>query len=334
MERRLSVLTSWSGGAGRCRRASLEQGLEAHHMSAHNPSAVTNLVSAWPIWTTRGAALEQGTALLAAARAPSPSLDALTLLMWLLGLPHGVILATPERPLAPDVAARYASWLARRAEGEPVAYITGHKAFMGLDLLVDRRVLLVRASSQALVEAALEIARVRPGAEALLAADVGAGSGAMALALAALEPRFAMVYGTDSSTDALAVARQNGERCRLQQRITWLEGDVLEPLQEPVDVIVANLPFIPEEQARRAPGVARYEPAVAFFSGRDGLDLIRRLVAQTPAKLRQGGALALLALEQQRPVVTTLLQAALPTAQVRSVSLGAGECVLVAQRGV
>src|SRR5262249_28725126 len=180
-----------------------------------------------------------------------PALDALTLLMWTLNLPHGVITATPDCPLAPDRAARYASWLARRAEGEPVAYITGHKAFMGLDLLVDRRVLLVRASSQTLVEAALEIAGVRPGGESLLAADVGTGSGAMALALAALEPRFAQVYAMDSSADALAVARHNGERYHLQQRITWLEGDVLEPLLEPVDVIVANLPFVPEEQARR-----------------------------------------------------------------------------------
>jgi release factor glutamine methyltransferase len=303
-------------------------------MSAFYPSSATPITSAWPAWTTSGKALEQGAALLAGARTPSPSLDALTLLMWTLNLPHGVIALTPERPLAPDIAARYATWLARRAEGEPVAYITGHKAFMGLDLLVDRRVLLVRASSQTLVEAALEVARVRSGSESLLAADVGTGSGAIALALAALEPRFGKVYGMDSSADALAVARHNGERYHLQERVTWLEGDVLEPLLEPVDVLVANLPFIPEEQARRAPAVARYEPAVALFGGRDGLDLVRRLIAQTPAKLRQGGALVVLVLEQQRRVVTTLLEGALPAAQVRCVSVDGGECSLVAQFGV
>src|SRR5262249_58542025 len=138
-------------------------------------SIATSIASAWPAWTTWGIALAQGTALLAGARAPSPALDALTLLMWTLNLPHGVITATPDCPLAPDRAARYASWLARRAEGEPVAYITGHKAFMGLDLLVDRRVLLVRASSQTLVEAAVEIGRVRAGWQGGRAGGRGAG---------------------------------------------------------------------------------------------------------------------------------------------------------------
>jgi release factor glutamine methyltransferase len=303
-------------------------------MRPFDASSATDFVSAWPTWTTWGKALEQGAALLTTARLPSPALDALSLLMWLLRLPHGVIEAAPERPLSPDLAERYAHWLARRADGEPVAYITGHKAFMGLDLLVDQRVLLVRPSSQVLVEVALEIARLRPGRESLLAADVGTGSGAVALALATLEPRFAHVYATDSSADALAVARHNGERAGLEGRITWLEGDVLEPLVEPVEVIVANLPFIPEEQAHRAPSLARYEPAVALFGGRDGLDLVRRLVAQTPAKLRPDGALALLVLERQRRVVTALLEGALPAAHVRYIPVSRGECALVAQFGV
>src|SRR5262249_47751463 len=162
---------------------------------------------------------------------------------------------------------------------------------------------------------------LRPGSAALLGADVGTGSGAVALALVALEPRFTRVYATDCSADALAVARQNGDRLNTQQHIIWLEGDVLEPVPEPVDVIVANLPFIPEDQARQAPAGARYEPAVALFGGCDGLDIVRRLIAQTPAKLRPDGALVLLVLERQGSEVAALLQSALPAAQVRSIQI-------------
>src|SRR5262249_33329145 len=146
--------------------------------------------------------------------------------------------------------------------------------------------------------------------------------------------RFARVYATDCSAATLMVARHNGERLSAQQQITWLEGDVLEPVPEPVDLIVANLPFIPDDQARRAPTGARYEPAVALFGGCDGLEIVRRLIAQTPAKLRPHGALVLLVLEQQRPAVTALLQSALPAAQVRFISVSGGECALVAQLGV
>jgi release factor glutamine methyltransferase len=227
--------------------------------------------------------------------------------------------------------------VARRAEGEPVAYLTGHKAFMGLDLLVDRRVLLVRPSTRWLVEAALECARLRPaapgsggsgstgsgggtggtGGGGLLVADVGTGCGAVALALGVLEPRIGHIYAVDTSADALAVARANGARYLLNVLISWLEGDTLGPVPEPVDLIVANLPYLRDVPGGAAPEVLRYEPHAALFSGADGLGHLRRLIAQAPAKLRPGGALICALDDAQRPAVAALLAAALPSPSCR-----------------
>jgi release factor glutamine methyltransferase len=274
---------------------------------------------------------------LAAAGSPTPRLDALSLLMRALGVPHAVVETSPHQPLAPPVARRYADWVTRRTEGEPVAYIVGHKAFIGLDLYVDRRVYLVRRGTELLVEAALEIARLRDEGDELLAADIGTGSGAIALALACLEPRFVRIYAVDASADALAVARQNGARYSLGERIAWLEGELLEPVPEPVDLIVSNLPTLSEDPrhgAALAPEVARFEPAVAFFGGADGLTLLRRLVQQSQSKLRPGGAVALEIQPEQEGAVRTLLAEAFPTARVRSEQMGGIVRFLIAQLGL
>lgn len=282
---------------------------------------------------TWGAALAWGTQTLAAAGSPSPRLDALSLLMRALGVPHTVVESIPDRTLSPSAVECYAGWIARRAEGEPVAYITGHKAFMGLDLLVDRRVFLVRRGTELLVEAALEIARLRADAP-MLAADVGTGSGAIALALACLEPRFARIYAVDASADALMVARANGARYRMDGRILWLEGDLLAPVPESVDLIISNLPTIPERGRPLAPEVERYEPAVAFFGGGDGLALLRLLLEQAPDKLRPGGAVALEIQPEQGETVRDLLAKALPAAHVRSIQIGNVDRFLIAQLGL
>ena len=254
-------------------------------------------------------------AVLTAASSPSPRLDTLVLLSWLVGVPAGALIATPDHPLPAEIVERYAAWVARRAEHEPVAYITGHKAFMGLDLLVDRRALLVRPSSQALVGVVLELARLRPET-ALRAADVGTGSGALALALATLEPRFAHIAAVDCSADALDVARHNGARYRMGERITWLLGDLLAPIVESVDMIVANLPYLPDDLPDVAPSVRGYEPHVALFGGTDGLDVIRRFIAQIPGKLREGGSIAMEVDASQHAAVRDVLVHTLPGARV------------------
>ncbi len=272
-----------------------------------------------PAPATWGACLAWAESALVRAGSPTPQLDALALLMHATDTPPVALMAEPGRVMAPAERARYAAWVARRAEGEPVAYITGHKVFMGLDLLVDRRVLLVRPSTHWLVEAALESVRLRPAQErdaGLLAADIGTGCGAMALALGALEPAIRRIYAVDISADALAVARANGARYRMDALISWLEGDTLEPLPQPVDLIVANLPYIRDELTAAARETLRYEPRLALISGLDGLDHIRKLLAQAPAKLRPGGALIFALDDSQRPAVAELLAAALPQAHV------------------
>jgi len=264
-----------------------------------------------------GAQLEWAEAILDAAGSPSAHLDALVLLMWLTGVPAAALLEHTERALSVDQATQYAAWTRRRAAGEPVAYITGHKSFMGLDLHVDRRVLIVRPGTQTLVDTVLEAVRLRPD-KSLLAADIGTGCGALALALAMLEPRFTHIYGADVSSGALDVARRNSARYHLDDRIIWLEGDLLAPVLAPVDVIMANLPYLPDESLGAQTSARRHEPQLAFFGGPDGLNLIRQLIAQAPAKLLPGGLLALEMMPEQREAVDHLLRDALPDAEVRA----------------
>ncbi len=267
-----------------------------------------------PTW---GAQLAWAEQTLASASSPSPRLDATVLLMHLVHASPALLVAQPQCHLAQAEAARYANWVARRAAGEPVAYITGHKAFMGLDLVVDRHVLLVRPSTVWLVEAALESLRSRALEErTLLVANIGTGCGAIALALGLLEPRIGHIYAVDCSTEALAVARANGQRYLLNVLISWLEGDTLAPLPEPVDLIVANLPYLRRELEPAAPGALAYEPPLALWSEEDGLAYIRTLIAQASAKLRPGGTLLFAHDDAQRPAVARLLAEALPTAHV------------------
>jgi release factor glutamine methyltransferase len=255
------------------------------------------------------------------AGSPSPQLDASVLLSWLVRAPSAALSEEPGHLLEEPTVAEYVTWVRRRAEGEPVAFITHHKFFMGLDLYVDRRALLVRPFTQLVVELVLEMARVRPETR-LTAADIGTGCGALAVALASLEPKLAPIYATDYSGEALEVARTNGTRYRMEGRIHWLEGDLLSPLPEPVDYIVANLPYIPDSDPGVARGVVRYEPHVALFGGADGLALVRRCIAQVPNKLRAGGALVLEVGPGQRPAVEALIRQAMPAARVRAYGAG------------
>nr|MBA3823637.1 50S ribosomal protein L11 methyltransferase [Ktedonobacterales bacterium] len=172
---------------------------------------------------TWGTALAEGIATLSGT-SPTPKLDASVLLAHLLDVPRTALFAYPERGLPPEHGTAYRALLARRATGEPVAYLVGVKEFMGMRLMVDRRVLVPRPETELVVEAALGAITARIGLPPdedddapptpvpdLLAADVGTGSGAIAIALAALEPRLGRIYATDISEDALAVARHNGD---------------------------------------------------------------------------------------------------------------------------
>jgi release factor glutamine methyltransferase len=206
-------------------------------------------------------------------------LDARVLLAHVLGVERSTLYAHPERELTYEQEQRYRELLERRARGEPVAYLTGHKEFFGLDFLVDRRVLIPRPETELLVEAALRHCRERLDAgQAPVVADIGTGSGAIPIAIAVNEPRLPYLYAGDISADALAVAALNCRRHHVEGRIRLLRGDLATPLPESVDVLTANLPYVGTgEMQQLEDDVLLYEPHEALFSGIDGLAHIERL---------------------------------------------------------
>jgi release factor glutamine methyltransferase len=193
-----------------------------------------------------------------------------------------------------ETLARFEALLDRRLAHEPLAYILGRREFHGLTFEVGPGCLVPRPETETLVEAALAAIREHPHARRLVrVADAGTGSGAVALSVATHAPQ-AQVVATDASTEALAWAGRNRARLGLTQRVVLLAGDLLEPLSEPLDVVVANLPYIPAEEVERLPEVIRtHEPRLAVDGGEDGLDLYRQLAAQLPAHLA-GGPIAVL----------------------------------------
>ncbi|HEU0028494.1 MAG TPA: peptide chain release factor N(5)-glutamine methyltransferase [Ktedonobacterales bacterium] len=269
---------------------------------------------------TLGEALGLAGSWLREAGSETPALDAQALLAHVVGSARATLLAYPERALTPEQAATYADLVARRVAHEPVAYLTGRREFMGLEFHTDRRALIPRPETELLVEAALgeirqrlsDLARPAP-----IAADIGTGSGAIAVALAALETRLARVYAVDISSDALALAAENTDALGVAARVIAMAGDLLEPLPEPVDIILANLPYIAPDDANVAPSVRGYEPQLALYSPERGLAHIRRLLEQTPGRLRPGGALYLEFGYDQRAAVEALARQAFPAATLR-----------------
>jgi release factor glutamine methyltransferase len=191
-----------------------------------------------------------------------------------------------NKPLSNAELGAIRAHVSRRGQREPVAYIVGRKGFWTLELAVDARVLVPRPETERLVELALEALRDTEGP---VLADVGCGSGCVALALAAERPD-ATIHAIDCSTDALAVARANGEA--LGEAVQWHAGELLDPVAGPLDLVVSNPPYIPTAtMADLMPEVTEYEPTVALDGGPDGLDVIRRLVPAAAARLRPGGKL-------------------------------------------
>lgn len=235
---------------------------------------------------TLGAALAAGRTRLERAGVEGAALDAALLLGQVAGLTRAALLAHPERPFDDLAWADYATLLDRRAAGEPVAYLLGRREFFGLDLLVDQRVLVPRPETEHVVELAVAHLRSLP-ARPRHAVDVGTGSGAIALALAHAVPNLSVI-AADISPAALQVARANSIRLGLAERVHLVAGSLLDWLGRPVDLIVANLPYLRPDQAHA--GIA-HEPALALFAGADGFDLYRRLLAQAPPLLRPGGLL-------------------------------------------
>jgi release factor glutamine methyltransferase len=240
----------------------------------------------------------------------SGSLEAQLLLAHVLGRDRAYVLAHHEQTLTDDQRALYAALIERISTGEPLAYILGRRAFYDREFIVGPEVLIPRPETELLLETALAFAQAHPGC---VAVDVGTGSGALAVTLAAKAPD-ATVYATDISPHALAIARQNAAMHNTS--VTFFEGDLLAPLLERrirVDLLMANLPYIATGELPDL-AVTRYEPLLALDGGADGLDLVRRLLAQAPYVCNPGACLLLEIGWDQGAAALQLAQRAFPDA--------------------
>jgi release factor glutamine methyltransferase len=217
------------------------------------------------------------------------ALDARLLAQHVLGWDAARLLTRETEDAPADFRDSFTALVARREAREPLAYITGQKEFWSLTFLVTPTVLVPRPETELLVEIALQLI---PDREARFsAADAGTGSGCLAVALAKERPR-AVVLATDIAAGALVVARLNAGRHGVSQRIEFLETDLLKGAPDPFDLILANPPYVPAvDGPSLQPEVRDYEPAVALFAGDDGLEAIRRLIAESVLRLNPGGSL-------------------------------------------
>ena len=259
------------------------------------------------------------------AGSESPRLDAELLLAHAIGTDRTVVIAHPEAIISDGAAARYEETLVRRSAGEPVAYIRGFKEFHGLAFATDSRALIPRPETERLVQLAESevlhrlTATPRPrGTPPIRVADVGTGSGAIAVSLAvALRRRGAFgeveILGTDDSPDALDLARENAVGHAVADRVRFVEADVLAPVvATPFDLLLANLPYIPTATIPTLPVAASFEPPVALDGGPDGLAVIGRLIGRLPDALADGGVALVEIGSDQAEAIEDLIRRELP----------------------
>jgi len=271
-------------------------------------------------------ALQSITQTLRGAKVADASVEAELLLGHVLGMSRTGLYTGPERPLTSTETERLRDLVRRRLDREPAAYILGHCEFYGIDFYVDSRTLIPRPETELLVEEALELAQriSRQGRQTSIA-DIGTGCGAIAISLALALPR-AKIYATDISPSALRVAEVNCRRHGVHGQVELLQGNLLEPLPQAADVIVANLPYVKDcEVADLSPEIRGYEPTIAWAGGRDGLDKIREVLEQMWGKrgahLGEGPAYLLLEIGQgQGEMVTSLVNDYFPQASIELVS--------------
>jgi release factor glutamine methyltransferase len=245
---------------------------------------------------------------LAAQNIPSPRMNAELLLMFTLGCDRAYIYAHPERELTGDERSRYEAAQAERARGVPAQYVIGHQEFFGMDFIVTPAVLIPRPETEMVVETVLDILNLKPAAGAaseadaasfrkrgasMRIADVGTGSGCIALALAKQLPS-AEIYATDISAAALEIAKANAARNQLETRVQFLEADLLGDLRPGFDIIASNPPYVGESAEDQVQlEVRKFEPRGAVFAGLAGTEVIQRLIPAAYDRLRPGGWLVI-----------------------------------------
>lgn len=242
---------------------------------------------------TRHALLDRATTRLSEAGREAPRRTAAWLLMEVLGCDRGQLHAHPKRTVARDDARRFDAMVQRCVAGEPLQHVLGYADFRGLRLQVSPAVMVPRPETEEVVEAAL---RMIEGVEGPRVLDVGTGSGCIALAIKHERPD-ADVRAWDVSTDALAVARRNAERLNVEVRFAEVDlfaDDIDGRGAQPVDLLVSNPPYIPDDEAESLSAVVRdYDPHVALFAGEDPLRFYRALAARAPKLCAPGAAVVL-----------------------------------------
>lgn len=260
-----------------------------------------------PSLSTVREALRWATGVLGAV-AERPRVEAEILLGTLLGRGRPHLLAHPEEVLERETAASFVYLVRRRAAGQPLPYLTGRMEFYGLEFAVTPDVLIPRPETELLVEEALAWLEHRSGVRAV---DVGTGSGCVAVTLARHAPRL-YLYAVDLSAAALGVACSNAQRHGVDERVGFLQGDLLRPLAAPLDLIVSNPPYVATTEWDALPPSVRREPRLALLAGSSGLDAIRRLLPQAAARLRAGGLLLVEIGERQGETVASLARPLFP----------------------
>ncbi len=241
---------------------------------------------------SRSGAVRWASDLLARAELDSPRQEAEALLAEVLSAPRHAAYLEPRLPLTRAERDRFETVVRRRARREPLQYVIGRETFYGLDLTVTPDVLIPRPETEGAVAAALNaVANV----SSPVVADIGTGSGCLALAVAATRSD-AVVYAVDRSPEALRVARDNAERLGLAPRVRFLDGDLFAPLAQRgirADVVVSNPPYVADRDYDRVQPEVRFEPEGALRGGPDGLRYYRRIVSEAPAVLAPGARVVL-----------------------------------------
>lgn len=271
--------------------------------------------------STVGEALQQGEEILRNAGSDTARLDAEVLLAHALDTNRADLLARTTDRLPSEIRITFERLIGRRLHHEPIAYLTHHKAFYGLDFYVDHRVLIPRPETERLVDRTIEIVDSKfADSSHVTVVDVGTGSGCIAVALAVHRPR-AKIYALETSESALEVAKINIERHGVRDRVRSMTSDLLLGVAPNVqfDIIVANLPYVSEPELTELPSSVRdYEPVEqALEAGLDGLDLYRRLLDQAPGYLRGRGDVLFEIGWKQGAAAATLARQHFPGAEIR-----------------
>ncbi|TMF12534.1 MAG: peptide chain release factor N(5)-glutamine methyltransferase [Chloroflexi bacterium] len=246
-----------------------------------------------------------------------PELEAELLLRHCLGVDRASLYRLLTAELSEEEQQRFRDLVRRRLIHEPTAYIIGHKEFFGLDFEVTPVAIIPRPETEVLVELAIEAAHKKLLADALPIADVGTGSGAIAVALASALPE-GKITATDTSPEALELAQRNAARHRVDKRIRFLQSDLLDTVPGRVDVLVANLPYVTTADWKALPPeIKDHEPREGLDGGPDGLRVIERLLEQAPARLSPSGVLLAEIGDMQGRAAKAAARAAFPEAAVK-----------------